>query len=235
MRPLTHGIFALVLGFGLATSGPAVADNVPSGDGFAWTPRDGDVIRFDVRRQGKPFGTHEVRFEVLPDGTIEAHTNVTLRAGIGPIPLYRYELQSTERWQDGLLVGLQGEVYKDGKAGSVTARAEGDVIEVEGTGFDGTVPLTTVPASHWNMAQTEASTLLSSENGQLIDVSVRLKGRETLEIAGVAVEANKFLLDSDIDVTLWYDDAGRWLKLSFSARGQQIDYVLQAPYWQDQG
>jgi len=235
MRTFIHGILALALGFGLAISVPAAADSVPSESGLVWTPRDGDVIRFDVLRQGKPFGTHEVRFEVLSDGTIKAHTNVKLRAGLGPIPLYRYDLQSTESWQDGRLVGLQGEVYKDGKAGSVVAEAEGDVIDVDGTAFDGTVPVTTIPASHWNIAQTQASTLLSSENGQLIDVSVLPEGRETLEIAGEAVEANKFLLDSDIDVTLWYDDAGRWLKLSFSARGQQIDYVLQAPYWRVQG
>jgi hypothetical protein len=235
MQTLTHGFLALVFGLGLAVAGPAAADNMPAEGAFTWTPRDGDVIKFDVRRQGKPFGTHEVRFDVLADGTIEAQTKVKLRAGFGPIPLYRYDLQATERWQDGRLVGLNGEVYKDGKEGSVTAQADGDVIDVEGTGFDGTVPVNTIPASHWNIAQTQASMLLSSENGQLIDVSVRPEGRETLEIAGQPVEANKFLLDSDIDVTLWYDDAGRWLKLSFSARGQEIDYVLEAPYWRDQG
>ena len=235
MRTLTSGILSLAIGLGLAATGPAVADNIPASGGLVWTPRDGDVIRFNVLRQGKPFGTHEVRFGVLPDGTIEAHTDVKLRAGFGPIPLYRYDLQATERWQDGRLVALEGEVYKDGKAGAVTAAMDGNVIDVEGTGFEGTVPATTIPASHWNIAETRASTLLSSENGQMIDVSVRPEGRETLEIAGEAVEANKFLLDSDIDVTLWYDDAGRWLKLSFSARGQQIDYVLEAPYWRGWG
>lgn len=235
MWTFTHGILALALSLGLATAMPAVADSAPAERGLVWTPRDGDVIRFDVRRQGKPFGTHEVRFEVLADGTIEAQTNVKLRAGFGPIPLYRYDLQATERWQNGQLVALQGAVYKDGKEASVVAEADGDVIEVDGTAFDGTVPVTMIPASHWNIAQTQASTLLSSENGQLIEVSIRPEGREPLEIAGETVEANKFLLDSDIDVTLWYDDAGRWLKLSFSARGQEIDYVLEAPYWRDQG
>ncbi len=235
MRNLVHGISALTLALGLAAAGPAAADNMPADGGLVWTPKDGDVIRFDVRRQGKPFGTHEVRFDVLPDGTVEAHTNVKLRAGFGPIPLYRYDLQATERWQDGLLVGLEGEVFRDGNKGSVTAQADGNMIEVDGTSFDGTVPATTIPASHWNIAGTQANTLLSSENGQVIDVSVRPEGRETLEIAGETVEANKFLLDSDIDVTLWYDDAGRWLKLSFSARGQEIDYVLEAPYWRDRG
>ena len=235
MRTFTGGILAIAFGLGLTAAGPVAADNVPAESGFVWTPRDGDIIRFDVRRQGKPFGTHEVRFDVLPDGTIKAYTNVKLRAGFGPIPLYRYDLQATERWQDGRLIGLEGEVYKDGKEGSVTAQADGDGIEVDGTGFDGTAPAGIVPASHWNIAQTQASVLLSSENGQLIDVSVRPEGREMLEIAGETVEANKFLLDSDIDVTLWYDDAGRWLKLSFSARGQDIDYVLETPYWRDEG
>lgn len=235
MRNLIHGISALTLALGLAAAGPAAADNMPAEGGLVWTPKDGDVIRFDVRRQGKPFGTHEVRFDVLPDGTIEAHTNVKLRAGFGPIPLYRYDLQATERWQDGRLVELEGEVFKDGNKGSVTAQADGPVIDVDGTGFDGTVPATTIPASHWNVAATQAEKLLSSENGQVIDVSVRPEGREMLDIAGEQVEANKFLLDSDIDVTLWYDDAGRWVKLSFAARGQEIDYVLEAPYWRDRG
>jgi hypothetical protein len=235
MQTLTHGIFTLVLSLGLVVASPAAADNMPAEDGLVWTPRDGDVIRFDVLRQGKPFGTHEVKFDVLPDGTIEAHTYVKLRAGFGPIPLYRYDLQATERWQDGRLIGLEGEVYKDGKEGSVTAQADGDGIDIDGTGYDGTASAGIVPASHWNIAQTQARVLLSSENGQLIDVSVRPEGREKLEIAGESVEANKFLLDSDIDVTLWYDDAGRWLKLSFSARGQEIDYILETPYWRDEG
>jgi hypothetical protein len=235
MQTLTHGIFTLVLSLGLVVASPAAADNMPAEDGLVWTPRDGDVIRFDVLRQGKPFGTHEVKFDVLPDGTIEAHTYVKLRAGLGPIPLYRYDLQATERWQDGRLIGLEGEVYKDGKEGSVTAQADGDGIDIDGTGYDGTASAGIVPASHWNIAQTQARVLLSSENGQLIDVSVRPEGREKLEIAGESVEANKFLLDSDIDVTLWYDDAGRWLKLSFSARGQEIDYILETPYWRDEG
>ena len=230
---------AVSLALGLALSGPAAADNVPAatgaGSGFVWTPEDGDVIRFDVRRQGKPFGRHEVRFDVLPDGAIEAHTYVKLRAGFGPIPLYRYDLQATERWEDGRLVSLEGEVFKDGNKGSVTAEADGDVIEVDGTAYEGEVPATIIPASHWNIAGMEQNTLLSSENGQLIDVSIKPEGRDTLTIGGETVEANKFFLDSDIDVTLWYDDAGRWLKLSFSARGQAIDYVLETPYWRDLG
>ena len=200
---------------------------------LVWTPRDGDEIRFNVLRNGAPFGFHTVRFDVAPDGIVRATTRVKLRAGIGPIPLYRYDLLATERWRDGRLVELDGDVNRDGSKGSVSAHAVGDVIDVEGTAYEGTVAATTIPASHWNIAAIQARTLLSSENGQLIDVAVRKVGRETVTVAGRPMETTRYLLDSDIDVTLWYDDAGHWVKLAFAARGQDIDYVLEEPYWND--
>ena len=221
----------------IVLSGPAWCDTgsnaTPQTSALVWTPKDGDEIRFNVLRKGMPFGSHTVRFDVAPGGTIKATTQVKLRAGIGPIPLYRYDLVATERWQDGRLVELDGDVNKDGSKGSVTAYADGDVIEVDGTAYEGAVSATIIPASHWNIAETQARTLLSSENGQLIDVSVTKVGRETVTVAGQPIDATRYLLDSDIDVTLWYDDAGHWLKLAFTARGQDIDYVLVEPYWDD--
>ena len=53
---------------------------------------------------------------------------------------------------------------------------------------------------------------------------------DTVSVAGKSVEARHYLMDSAIDVDLWYDDQGRWVKLSFVARDQQIDYVLTQPY-----
>lgn len=225
---IAAAIAALLAGTAASDNASTAADFIP--EQLAWTPQNGDEIRFDVLRQGKPFGTHVVRFGVASDGTITANTRVRLRAGLGPIPLYRYDLDATEEWQEGRLISLTGEVNKDGKKASVTAAADGNVIDVNGSAFEGTVPASTVPASHWNIAETEARRLLSSENGQMIDVNVRRIGREVVDVAGKPVETTKYLLNSDIDVTLWYDDDKRWVKLAFSARGQDIDYVLSAPY-----
>ena len=71
---------------------------------------------------------------------------------------------------------------------------------------------------------------MSTEDGEILDVSVSEQGKEVIVAAGEEVEAARYLLDSDIDVTLWYDEAGRWLKLAFEARGQDIEYVLTKPY-----
>ena len=101
---------------------------------------------------------------------------------------------------------------------------------MKGTVYDGDAPAGILPASHWNPGQANATQLLSTEDGEIIDVSVSERGRETVMVAGEPVEATRYLMDSDIDVDLWYDDAGRWVKLSFTARGQEIEYVLSQSY-----
>ena len=51
-----------------------------------------------------------------------------------------------------------------------------------------------------------------------------------INTGGEEIEATHYRLKSDITVDLWYDDQGRWVKLGFEARGQQIDYVLKDLY-----
>ena len=216
--------------------GPAWADNIPAnGPGTvkevpSWQPKNGDRIAFDVLRKGKPFGTHTVSFAVDADGTLKATTDVRLKAGLGPITVFHYELDATETWKDGTLVALKGAVDDNGKDGSVSAMRAGDELEVKGTEYTGEAPLGILPSSHWNFAQTRAKELLSTEDGELLKVKVIDKGKDTVTVAGKPVEAHHYLMDSAIDVDLWYDDQGRWVKLSFVARDQQIDYVLTQPY-----
>ena len=85
--------------------------------GGAWTPEPGDVIEFDVLRKGKPFGSHSVTFGEDSNGRLTARTDVLLKAGLGPITVFKYELDATEVWQNGQLVSLNGEVNDDGKEG----------------------------------------------------------------------------------------------------------------------
>lgn len=195
-----------------------------------WAPEAGDVIAFDVLRKGNPFGKHEVRFSETDTGALQVDVHVRLKAGLGPITLFRYELDSTELWQDGELVSLVGAVNDDGTREKMQAARVGDTLRVEGDALRGDVQGLVIPASHWNYRAMEQNQLLSSENGELIQVDIQPVGRETLEIDGQSIAANKYLLDSDIDVTLWYDDTGRWLKLAFEARGQSIEYVLRDLY-----
>lgn len=194
-----------------------------------WQPEDGDVISYKVLRKGKKFGKHSVRF--TRDGDVlTATTDVALEAGLGPIKIFTYTLNAAETWKDGALVTLTGKVDDDGKEGNVDAKRDGETLIVKGTKYQGEAPAGIIPASHWNFAQMQSTQLLSTEDGELLDVKVTDQGRETIKIAGQDVEATRYLMDSDIDVELWYDDDGRWVKLAFEARGQEIEYLLTDIY-----
>lgn len=210
-----------------AASRVTVAANAPS----AWEPEDGDTIRFDVFRKGdKAFGSHTVTFDVESEDSFTATSRVRLKAGLGPITLFRYELDATETWQDGGLVGLQGNTNDDGERERVSAELEDGALQVDGTAYEGEAPAGIIPSSHWNIQQAFSSQILGTESGELLDVDVTRIGRETIVAGGYSVEATHYRLVSDITVDLWYDDQNRWVKLSFEARGQQIDYVLAELY-----
>ncbi|MFN7056567.1 DUF6134 family protein [Hyphomonas sp.] len=230
---LKHWIILTFFAVAAAFAG-ARADDAPlpriGASERGWTPQPGDEIRFNVLRQSNAFGSHVVRFAEAPGGGLKAQTEVSLRAGLGPVTLFRYELNAEEIWRRGELVSVTGRVNDDGKRGNVSAKRENGRLSVQGTAFSGAAPDVAVPASHWNYAQTKTRQLLSTEDGEIISVNIVPRGRETIRAAGREIEANRYLLESDINVDLWYDDEGRWVKLAFQARGQQIEYVLDRMY-----
>ncbi len=216
--------------YGQQVSVPSHGEDTAQQATESWQPSDGDEIRFKVLRKGKPFGTHIVRFEVSEDGSFSVISDVDLKAGLGPITVFRYSLDSTEQWRDGKLVGLVGTTNDDGDEETVKASLTGTDLKVEGSGYSGFVSYDIIPSSHWNREEAYSSRLLSTESGEILDVEVTEIGRETIDVAGQPIPTTHYRLVSDLTVDLWYDDQSRWVKLGFEARGQQIDYVLESLY-----
>ena len=102
-------------------------------------PGDGERIEFDVFREGDTrFGRHEVAF--ARDGEdLLATVSIRLRAGLGPITVFRYEHDSTERWRGGQLLGLRGRTLKDGETYRVDASATSEGLSVQGREPEGDV------------------------------------------------------------------------------------------------
>lgn len=196
----------------------------------SWNATDGAVIDFTVLRKGKPFGTHTLTFARDDDGTLAVTTDVDLQVKFGPITAFRYRLDSVENWVDGKLVALSGKSNNDGRKGAVSADVQDGALIVQGSKFDGALPLTTIPSSHWNRLQVYQDQMLSTETGEVLNIDVERLGDERLNIGGEAVEATRYRLTSDLTVDLWYDDQSRWVKLEFEVRGQRIEYVLNALY-----
>ena len=101
---------------------------------------------------------------------------------------------------------------------------------VDSTKFDGALPLTTIPSSHWNRLQVYQEQMLSTETGEVLDIEVEVIGDDQVAVGDQMVDATHYRLKSDLTVDLWYDNQSRWVKLAFEVRGQEIEYVLNALY-----
>lgn len=195
-----------------------------------WVASDGDVIDFTVLRKGKPFGRHTLTFDRAQDGQLTVTTDVDLQVKFGPITAFKYRLDSVEEWVGDKLISLSGASNNDGRKGKVSANSADDQLIVESTEFDGALPATIIPSSHWNRLQLYQDQMLSTETGEVLDIDVELIGDDAVSVAGKTVAATHYRLKSDLTVDLWYDAQSRWVKLAFKVRGQDIEYVLSELY-----
>jgi hypothetical protein len=190
-----------------------------------------DVV-FDVYRQGDTrFGEHSVRFR--RDGQEYVATNrVRLRAGLGPITVFRYEHDSEERWQDGRLRSMQGRTLKDGNVYTVTVRSVEAAFEIEGVDPEmmqfAASTTKALLTSHWRGYDEGEQRLINTEHGTFMDVDIRFIGRTQIEGDGDMINVNHFRLISDLTVELYYDMNGNWAGCEFDARGQAVRYVRRA-------
>ena len=220
------GILGAFIAFGTQAEETAELTSMPA----PWVASDGAVIDFTVLRKGKPFGTHVLSFDRDANGQLTVTTDVDLQVKIGPITAFRYRLDSVEEWIDGKLVSLNGKSNSDGRKGAVNAKANGNDLVVESTKFDGALPLTTIPSSHWNRLQVYQDQMLSTETGEILDIDVENLGQDVVTVDGQNIETTHYRLVSDLTVDLWYDNQSRWVKLAFEVRGQDIEYVLNELY-----
>ncbi|MEE2929853.1 MAG: DUF6134 family protein [Pseudomonadota bacterium] len=226
LKPAIVGIMGAFIALNAYADETAELTSLPA----PWVATDGAVIDFTVLRKGKPFGAHRLEFAREEDGRLTVTTDVDLQVKFGPITAFRYRLDSVEEWLDGQLVSLSGKSNSDGRKGNVTATANEDAMIVESTKFDGALPLTTIPSSHWNRLQVYQEQMLSTETGEVLDIEVETIGSDIVEVGGAPVEATHYRLKSDLTVDLWYDEQSRWVKLAFQVRGQDIEYVLNELY-----
>ncbi|MBI1265090.1 MAG: hypothetical protein GC187_10195 [Alphaproteobacteria bacterium] len=193
----------------------------------------GETIRFDVfRGDGTPFGTHEVRF-TQDGGALIAQVTVRLRAGLGPVTVFRYEHDSTERWEDGRLVAFDGRTLKDGDIFEVAARANGAGLEVtgrdpQGAPVEAAMAADILPSSHWHRYPQGEDRVLNTEHGTLMDTRVEFLGEDMIEADGRTIPARRYRLTASLTLDLWYDENGRWARSEFEARGQRVTYVRRA-------
>lgn len=216
MKPLAIAVFALI---GATALAPALD---------AAVPEDGE-IEFRVLRNGSDIGFHRLEFRERGE-ELEVDIDIELEVGLGFITLYRYDHDNLEVWRDGELVAFESRTDNDGEDLAVRAAVQGERMVIEGNAVEGerkVAPLA-VPTTYWNPDRLQrASTLVDTQNGRLLDVTVTPLGSETIAVRGREVEARRYRVEGDLKVDLWYDSSDRWVKMQFRLKGADFEYVLR--------
>lgn len=177
---------------------------------------------FDIIRKGDRIGFHAVDVETTPDGAVRVETRIEMQVKFGPIPVFTYDHVATEIWRDGKLESVESRTDNNGKNETLVATREGDALVVNGTRYSGPAPGDAIPSSYWNKAIVSTRTLLDTQNGRLIDVTVANLG-QTPTPTGDTAEQHR--VTGSVDLNLWYDGP-RWVGADFVVRGQELTYRL---------
>ena len=201
---------------------PAASFTIPDRDPLLLY---GDEVTFDVIKKGDKVGSHRVNFSRNESGDLAVESRFQLTMTFLTIPIYEFLYRSRSVWRKGLLQDLAVEISDGGQETKIRALPKGQELTVSGPHGDVQVSQPIYPTNHWNADVLSQTRVLNTLNGKISQVSIADAGRETVRAEGAMIAARKFQYSGDIDTTVWYDDAGRWVKMRFTAKnGSVVEY-----------
>jgi hypothetical protein len=187
----------------------------------------GDEIRFTVHRNGSPVGEHIVRF-VRDGDDLEVVARFAVSIDVLFFTAYRYAYESRSRWRDGCLQALAAEIDDDGDRYRVTAARDGDRLLIDGPLGRQNAALGIFPTDHWNAGVLGAGEVLNTLTGRVNRVEIVDRGATEVNVNGATRSARHFAYTGDLTTEVWYDAAGRWVKLRFAGSdGSTIESICR--------
>lgn len=186
-----------------------------------------NVLAYEVFRNDKRIGFHQMQF-TRNDGEVRVDIHIELDVRLGFIPLFSYTHQNTEIWRDGVLQSLNSKTDNNGKPAFAELMLEEGNYLGRGSRYKGNLVSPIMSTSYFNPNFVRQQSLISSQDGRLLEVEVAYLGQEQVpDIAG-PVEAHRFRLTGDLKIDIWYTVDGRWVRTEFS-RGGVLSYRPVAP------
>ena len=187
--------------------------------------RYGNELRFQIRRNDAPVGSHVVQFNQGRDGLqVVAQSNIDI-SFLG-FNAYSFAYRSESLWQNNQLAVLSVRVDDDGDQTEVVAKADDQgTLVVKGPDGERALPRDIFPTDHWHCGVLDSNAVLNTITGKANTVDIRANETEMLRTTDGTLRATRFTYDGELETTAWYDADGRWVGLAFDARdGSKITY-----------
>lgn len=183
-------------------------------------------LRFDIFALGIHFGNHRVEFDGHGD-QFTATTLVDIDTALLGISLLRYVQQTRETWAGGRLQSFLTEGTKNGEPFRASGRAVADGFELEGEDGRSMAPRDTMLATCWSPLMLDRRQVINPRRGKLKRQTVESREQTTVEVGDSKRQVTRYVVDSVIDGTIYYDEQQTWVAASFDKRGATISYVLR--------
>jgi hypothetical protein len=182
------------------------------------------ILSFEVLRNGRKIGEQAMSFAGDDDLTVHTQTDMTVT--LGPISLFRYRHEATERWQGGRFTSLQTRTDSNGKILQVSARREGGAVHIQpAAGAAIEAADATLPFTHWNR-KIAAAPLFNPQDGKLLKERGAPAGAGAVTLAdGGLRQAEGVVFKGEASIEDWYDEDAVWTALTGRLKdGSAIDY-----------
>jgi hypothetical protein len=217
----TAGLIAVLL-----SVGPGLGANT-SDDSPGFT--DPKEWNFQVFLDDDPIGYHNFRLNPREEG-YRLQTEAEFEVDFLFFTAYRYQHENVEVWENGCLQRIESRTNDNGDEFRVVGSREGGEFDLAGTGTNGSLESDCVRTfAYWNLDKLKAGRLLNAQTGEYVPVQVERVGRETIQIKGRDIAAERYRVDGeDLDLDVWYTPEGDWVKLTSNVRkGRQLRYELR--------
>ena len=188
----------------------------------------GPSIEFDVFRAGDKVGRHTVRF-TRSGNELKVESAMNLAIEVLFITVFRYAYRAEGTWRNRQLQNLVSRVDDNGRKYTVAAARQGEFFNLtRPDDISDAAAAPVIPTNHWNPEVLNQTRVLNTLTGRINAVRIEPRGPEQVDTERGPVPAMRYAYTGALQNEVWYDSAGRWVKLRFQGRdGSTIEYVCR--------
>ena len=195
---------------------------------LAASPENSSEWKFTVFLNDDSIGYHHFSLDHSGDKarlTTRADFDVTFLK----IPLFSYEHENTELWNNRCLERIDSTTNQNGDLYSVNGVRTDSGFRLKNRDGEDTLPACVSTFAYWDMAFLQRKQLLNSQTGEYVEVTTDYLGESDIEIGDIRTPARHFRLTADdMVIDLWYSHNDRWLALeTLTSTGSVLRYVSE--------
>mgnify|MGYP001544506764 FL=1 len=185
--------------------------------------------KFRVLLDDKPIGFHQVTVARESDRKT-IHTQADFDVRFMYIPVYSYNHETREIWEDGCLVNIASTTDDNGDGYFINSQKQQQAFILQTQDGKQTLNGCVRSFAYWDINLLKSNKLLNTQTGAYQPVTITDLGNDTLKLEQKDIDARHFrLVCEDMTIDLWYTQDMQWLALESTTKsGAVLRYLPES-------